>query len=98
MFPVERAAIEAFTPRFEPLDADPATRARFEALESRARDSFQAKVRESPPATPADRWQKHYYRGVDVEGVSLVRDHRAEARASSPSTARPRRGFPRHTS
>jgi len=79
MFPVERGAIEAFTPRFEPLDADPATRARFEAW-SQARDSFQAQVRESPPVTPADRWQKHYYRGVDVEGVALVKDHRAKLR------------------
>jgi hypothetical protein len=79
LFPVERAAIEAFSPRFEPMDADPALRARFEAW-SQARDAFQAKVREAPPKIPSDRWQKHYYRGVDVEGVSHVDDHRAKLR------------------
>jgi hypothetical protein len=79
LFPLERAAIEAFVPKFERLEADPATTARFAAW-SQARDEFHKKMAADPPSTPADRWQKHYYRGVDVSGQSLTADHRAKLR------------------
>jgi hypothetical protein len=78
-FPVERAAIEAFVPKFEPLESDPATMERFQAW-SRARDEFHERMASSPPRTPADRWQKHYYRGVDAGGQSLTKNHRAKLR------------------
>jgi len=77
LFPIQRAAIEDFAPRFEPLDADPATKQRFQAW-SRARDEFHQRMAANPSATPSDRWQKHYYRGVDVSGQSLVKDHRSK--------------------
>ena len=67
LFPVQRAAVEAFEPVFAPLGADPATAARFKAW-SEARDAFHAKMQAEPPKAPADRWQKHYYRGVDASG------------------------------
>ena len=79
LFPVERAAVEAFRPAFAPLGADPATEARFKAW-SKARDAFQARMAHEPPKSPADRWQKHYYRGVDVSGEELVSDHRSKLR------------------
>jgi hypothetical protein len=79
LFPVQRQAIEAFEPRFEPLDADPETMERFLAW-SRARDAFHERMRTDPPAQPSDRWQKHYYRGVDASGASLVDDHKAKLR------------------
>ncbi len=78
-FLIQRTAIEAFVPRFEPLESDPATMARFQAW-SRARDEFHAHMKTDPPRTPADRWQKHYYRGVDADGRSLAKDHRAKLR------------------
>ena len=78
-FPVQRAAIEDFQPRFEPIEADPATKERFQAW-SRARDAFHEEIRIKPPASSADRWQKHYYRGVDVSGEALIEDHRAKLR------------------
>ena len=78
-FPLERAAVEAFEPEFESLDADPELRRRFEAW-SRARDAFQAHARRTRPKAPADRWQKHYYRGVDAAGRALVDDHRTKLR------------------
>jgi hypothetical protein len=78
-FPVQRAAVEAFAPAFAPLGADPATEARFRAW-SAARDAFQAQVKRDPPKAPADRWQKHYYQGVDVGGEALATDHRAKLR------------------
>ncbi len=82
MVPISRAAIESFEPRFEPLGKDPATLERFQAW-SRARDEFHTRMRVSPPGAPADRWQKHYYRGVDVNGEALIDDHRAKLRLRS---------------
>jgi Family of unknown function (DUF6065)/Cupin-like domain len=79
LFPVQRGSVEAFEPAFAPLEADPATAARFRAW-SEARDEFHARMQREPPKTPADRWQKHYYRGVDVGGESLVPDHRSKLR------------------
>ena len=78
-FPVERGAVEAFEPVFAPLEADPATAARFKAW-SEARDSFHAKMQRDPPMAPADRWQKHYYRGLDASGASLAPDHQTKLR------------------
>ena len=79
LFPMERAAIEKFEPSFAPLGADPATEERFHAW-SAARDAFHARMQQEPPKAPADRWQKHYYRGVDVTGQSLVDDHKSKLR------------------
>ena len=78
-FPVQRSAVEGFEPVFAPLDADPATAARFKAW-SEARDAFHVKMQRDPPAAPADKWQKHYYRGVDIGGEALIADHRAKIR------------------
>jgi hypothetical protein len=74
---VQRSALEEFEPAFAPLAADLATAARFQAW-SEARDAFHETMRRQPPKAPADRWQKHYYRGVDVSGETLVPDHRAK--------------------
>lgn len=74
VFPVERGAIQAFRPRFEPLDQDPATQERFLAW-SHARDDFHAGMTSEMPASSAQRWQKHYYRGTDVSGAALIDDH-----------------------
>jgi len=79
LFPVERAAIEAFEPKFSPLSADPEIKSQFEAW-SRARDTFHRQVERDPPRTPSERWQKHYYRGVDVDGRSHIADHRSKLR------------------
>lgn len=79
LFPIERAAIETFTPKFEPLDADPATMERFRDW-SRARDAFHERMATDPPRAPAERWQKHYYLGVDSRGEALIRDHRTKLR------------------
>ena len=78
-FPVERAAIEAFAPRLAPLTDDPATAERFAAW-SAARAGFHAKMKTDPGVKPSDRWQKHYYRGVDLAGDTLIDDHKAKLR------------------
>lgn len=86
LFPLQRAAIEAFAPKFEPLDADPATMERFRAW-SRARDEFHQRMATNPPRAPADRWQKHYYRGVDARGESVIKDHRVKLRLQKFDTS-----------
>ena len=78
-FPVERAALEGFEPEFQSLERDPELKRRF--LEwSASRDAFHRQVAANPPKAPADRWQKHYYRGVDAAGEALIDDHRSKLR------------------
>jgi hypothetical protein len=77
LFPLQRAAIETVAPKFQPLGADPVILAQFQAW-SRSRDEFHQRLATHPPATPADRWQKHYYRGVDVSGKTFIADHRTK--------------------
>lgn len=78
-FPVARAVIETFVPTLKPLADDPATLERFEAW-SAARNAFHDKMKRDPGVLPSDRWQKHYYRGVDLAGETLVKDHKAKLR------------------
>ena len=79
LFPIERGAVEAFAPRFEPIDSNPEARDGFNAW-SRERDAFHKKMQTEPPAAGADKWQKHYYRGVDVDGRAWVDDHKSKLR------------------
>jgi hypothetical protein len=79
VFPMERAALEKFKPRLAPMSEDEATGGRFKAW-SQARDAFHEKMRTAAPAQPTDRWQKHYYRGVDMTGEALVKDHKSKLR------------------
>src|SRR3954466_2693880 len=67
LFPVERAALERFEPRFAPLAEAPELEAAFHDW-SASRDAFHRQMADNPPDKPADRWQKHYYRGVDASG------------------------------
>ncbi len=79
LFPLQRGAVDAFDPVFAPLASDPATAARFAAWRD-ARDTFQARMQTDPPVAPADRWQKTYYRGVDIAGDALIADHQVKLR------------------
>ncbi|BCW90857.1 hypothetical protein sos41_40330 [Alphaproteobacteria bacterium SO-S41] len=79
IFPVQRQAIEESEPRFASIDEAPELKAQFEAW-SRSRNAFQAEVKRNPPARPADKWQKLYYRGVDPGGIKGVPDHKSHLR------------------
>ncbi len=78
-FPLRRGYLNEVAPRFEPLDGAPETMAQFKAW-SAARDEFHARMAREAPKAGADRWQKHYYRGVDVSGRSHVADHQTKLR------------------
>ena len=77
VFPVERSMIESVTPSFASIDDEPDLRARFQAW-SQSRDAFQERMRTDPPAKPADKWQKFYYRGADVSGHCPISDHQSK--------------------
>ena len=79
IFPIERSTIENIEPIFLPIDDDPELKANFEAW-SRSREAFQEEVRAHPPAKPADRWQKLYYRGLMPDGHCPVADHQSKLR------------------
>lgn len=75
--PVPRGAAEAMVPRFVPIDDDPDLKAGFLAW-SASRDAFQQQMRDDPPTRPADKWQKHYYRGLRPDGTCPFPDHQTK--------------------
>ncbi len=56
---------------------DPATIQMFDSIEKRVRRCA------DPPKNSSDKWQKHYYRGVDVVGHAHIEDHAAKLRLTS---------------
>ena len=92
LFPVERAALERFEPRFAPLAAAPELEAAFHQW-SASRDAFHREMADNPPQKPADRWQKHYYRGVDAAGCPHIADHRTKLHPQpfAPAVAAPKK-------
>ena len=80
IFPVERNQLAGVTPTFLPIDDDPDLREQYDKW-SKSRDAFNDWVSKNPPATPAEKWQKLYYRGVDADGCPRVKDHQTKLRA-----------------
>lgn len=79
-FPVQRGTVESITPRFRPLEDDPALAASF-ARWSESRNAFQDHVEKHQPSAPAERWQKLYYRGMTPDGVRGTPDHQTRSRS-----------------
>lgn len=77
IFPVERAAIERFQPRFAPMTE--AVMAQFKAWQA-SRDAFRLAMQQNPNVAKADSWQKRYYRGLDMDDRQAVPDHRVRLR------------------
>src|ERR1700693_1317518 len=74
VFPVQRAVLEGITPKLAPIDAEPELLKRFQDW-SKARDAFHQRQAREPASVPADKWQKHYYRGVDMTERAQIDDH-----------------------
>ena len=79
LFPIERGALEGFQPRLEPLGADEDLQDQFVAW-AHSRSAFQARLRDNPPSTPSQKWQKSYYRGVRPDGAPGPPGHQAKLR------------------
>ncbi|MDR3509767.1 MAG: DUF6065 family protein [Caulobacteraceae bacterium] len=75
LFPIERGAAERFRTRIAPIDEADGLRQQFEDW-SRSRTAFHQEMALRPPTTPADKWQKHYYRGVDAREQKGPDTHR----------------------
>lgn len=79
VFPVQRGILETMQPKFVPISEAPDVAEAFAAW-SRSRSAFQAEVSEKPPAAPSDRWQKRYYRGLDMADRQGSKDHQTKLR------------------
>jgi hypothetical protein len=75
--PMPRGSVEAMEPCFVPIADDPELQAEFRAW-SASRNAFQDHVRDHPPAKPADKWQKFYYRGLMPDGKCPFPDHQSK--------------------
>jgi len=79
VFPVQRDALENLQPKFVPMESAPDVMDQFRKW-SESRNAFQAEVTRNPPRTPADKWQKRYYRGLDMHDRTPAADHRSKLR------------------
>ena len=79
LFPVQRGVLDAVEPKLAPMGADPVLTKRFTAW-SHARNDFHERMSHEPPKAPADKWQKHYYRGVGADEHPGADDHQAKLR------------------
>ena len=78
-FPVQRGVLNEIRPRFAPMQDNPETMAQFTDW-SRARTEFHRKAVHQGPAAASEKWQKHYYRGVDVRDNAAITDHQTKLR------------------
>lgn len=81
-FPVERGLLETVEPQLLPMEHAPEVQAQFEAW-SASRLQFHQQLTGSTPLTPADRWQKSYYRGFNPDGTPGAADHRLKLRINN---------------
>jgi hypothetical protein len=79
IYPVQRGYLDAVQPKLVPMENDAELMRQFKAW-SASRDQFQAKVAKEQPSAGADKWQKRYYRGVDMDEKQGVPDHQIKPR------------------
>jgi hypothetical protein len=87
--PIERGVVDGVSPRFRPIADAPELAEQFQAW-SASRNAFHAKVAADPPRSPADKWQKLYYRGVDPAGRPGAADHQSKLRTAPFAAPSPR--------
>lgn len=76
-FPVQNTVLTEIQPRIRPIEDAPDLKQQFEAW-SQSRNAFQQRVRDHPPASSADAWQKLYYRGLLPDGVPAGTPHQTK--------------------
>jgi hypothetical protein len=80
IFPIKRDEIETFAPELRDMSEDAELAAQYESWKAR-RAQFNEDLKAPGSEAQALRWQKHYYRGVDVHGRDApVEDHRTRLR------------------
>jgi hypothetical protein len=88
VFPVQRGLLGKIEPEFHALSSAPTLQAEYEAW-SRQRASFGDRATVIGSTAQKERWQKRYYRGLDMEGKPRVGDHEAKIRLPEFADKRP---------
>jgi Family of unknown function (DUF6065) len=79
IFPIRRAELESVEPEMRKLSDAPDLKKDYETWRA-SRAAFNADLQQTGSAAQQERWQKTYYRGVDMEGQPGVTDHRTRLR------------------
>jgi hypothetical protein len=79
IFPIRRTELESVEPEIRQLSDAPDLQRDFEAWRQ-SRAAFNADLRQTGSAAQQERWQKTYYRGVDMAGQPGATDHRTRLR------------------
>ena len=87
-FPVQRGYLEEVKPCFVSMEAAPEVLEQFTGW-SQSRDAFHARMAEETPRAGADKWQKHYYRGVNAADRLGPADHQTKLRLSEFTSGEP---------
>jgi len=88
VFPVQRGLLDKVEPEFHLLSSAPALQAQYDAW-SRERDKFNDRLTVTGSAEQKERWQKRYYRGLDMKGKPGIADHEAKLRLPEFADKRP---------
>jgi hypothetical protein len=79
IFPVRRGDVESFEPEFRPQTDNPKLKIQRDAWEA-SRVQFNTDLAQPDSKATADKWQKLYYHGLDMEGRDIALDHRTKVR------------------
>ena len=80
IFPARRGELERLTPEIRPISDDPQLQAEFAAWTA-SRATFLDGLKKPDSDASAAKWQKHYYRGRNLEGDEIAGDgHRTKIR------------------
>ena len=74
-----RGEVENVQPGLRQLSDDPALE-RQHGTWTAGRNQFNAELRRPGSQAQADKWQKLYYQGIDMEGRAIAPDHRTRLR------------------
>lgn len=79
VFPVQRGLLDDIEPEIRDIADEPELLADYERW-SRERTSFSDRLNITGSSEQKERWQKRYYRGIDMRGKPGIADHQAKLR------------------
>jgi Family of unknown function (DUF6065) len=80
LFPVRRGELEAIEPLQRSLSEEPDLKRQFESW-TQSRAQFNTDLKRPDSEASAERWQKHYYHGLDAKAQQTpIEDHRTRLR------------------
>ena len=80
VFPVKRGLLEEMEPQVRPIAEDPSLKRQLETWTAN-RSRFNAELKTPGSEAQAQRWQKGYYRGVDIDNAPApIDDHHTRLR------------------